>query len=428
MDRDEATRRFGREVHGPLFAAFAQGLHAHLCALGRPESSAALFCARGGLRMRFVYETWLERTGCAAPVRTGDLMVSRIVAARLALERKPEIGLSEIGRNGFGLTVGSALQALASDLGPEGMPSLPGLDAKASGAAVSAVLSDPRASSVVRAIGRQNELFLRHLDEVSGSASTIALVDTGLMGSIVGSLRASLPGTGFVGLLYGRSSYGGRPAPHFDATFGIGFQSEGPDPRQPESFFLRHWHAVEDPFEPDLPSVASFREEGGAVVSNLEVPGWRSRVTARGNPLFDGLIDYLREAPRAELMQVADSRARAGRRLRQAVTRPSAQDVDALDVGHRSEDFGRPGGNTVLTDVEGLDPLRRLLSIPRALWLEGQARRAFPAHAAWAALALASLFGGTDWRRRAILAPARWAWRAAKAVRRYAAGRPRAAA
>ena len=82
--------RFGETVLGPILAEFAFRLW--LFAESQPSEARLLFCARGGLRMRLLYETFLNSIGRSSPLPVDDLMVSRLVAARPALLARAPAG------------------------------------------------------------------------------------------------------------------------------------------------------------------------------------------------------------------------------------------------------------------------------------------------------------------------------------------------
>jgi len=104
---------FGASVLGPIFAEFALRLWIFLNAVEDPEDTCILFCARGGLRLRLLFERFLKRAGLESPVVIGDLMVSRLIAARMAILDPATAVSSEIGREFYGGTMQTVAHALA---------------------------------------------------------------------------------------------------------------------------------------------------------------------------------------------------------------------------------------------------------------------------------------------------------------------------
>ena len=70
MSRSLVTSEtFGREVFGPIFAEFCLRLWSLGSLLQPPDEVALLFCARGGLRMQWGYERFLQALRLPSPSR-----------------------------------------------------------------------------------------------------------------------------------------------------------------------------------------------------------------------------------------------------------------------------------------------------------------------------------------------------------------------
>lgn len=371
----DATKSLAGEIMGPIFAAWARDLHVHLATLSSQAPTSALFCARGGLRMRAVYETWLARLGLPPSASLADLMASRLTCARLSATDP--------------LTV-SAIDRVIGDLAPDRMARIlyPGLpdgvdmpDAATGGAAIAAFLgSDSEPARLASAwISDQGSMLRKHIRDIAPDARNLAIVDTGLRGTIVELLAPHFESEGrrVIGLLYGRASRGPTP-PHFAFTHGLGFEIQMTHPLVPESAFLRHWHAIEAAFEPDLPSVREYSLQDGKVVSNLEIEGWRDRVSDRSNAAFDGVMDYLESAPLEALIAPEESRERAAKRLFRTILQPSVREVMALGGQERRQDFGEATPNRVPGEPFRGSLRERLRYVRHALWKEGAFALAFP--------------------------------------------------
>src|ERR1700722_9364808 len=103
---------FGKAAFGPIFAEFALRLWLFLQSLEEPDDTCILFCARGGLRLQFVFDRFLRRTGLVCPVTANPLMVSRLIAARPALLRGGAAALDELEREFHGRSMADAAAAL----------------------------------------------------------------------------------------------------------------------------------------------------------------------------------------------------------------------------------------------------------------------------------------------------------------------------
>lgn len=365
---------FGRGVLGPVFGEFAVRLHLFLQGLERPADTRLLFCARGGLRLRLIYQVFLAAAELESPLAYGDLMVSRLVAARTALERGSAAAYEELGREFSGDSLGGAARALtqrdvvdgaaaAAPFTPQALARLFAEDS-ACGRTLRAELAD------------QNRLFDAHLSAVVAPARRIVLCDTGLYGSTVRLLRAGRPDYDWSCALFARSNYKGFSESHFPVTVGLCVEAGGYLPTEPRSCVLRYWHLVESALEPDLPSVVKFAEIDGEARANLVSPGWPDKLAGQPGELFAGVMAYLQALPRGRAAEqiYADAPA-AWRRLHDAIVWPGPQERRLLAAGPRSRDFGRDERVAVIAPRGLRAGLRELQG---SLWREGAVVDHFP--------------------------------------------------
>jgi hypothetical protein len=372
--RNHPAEAFGRTVLGPVFGEFAVRLHLLLLGLDQPAETRLLFCARGGLRLRLIYEAYLAAAELACPVAHGDLMVSRLIAARTALECGASEAYEELDREFRDDRMGRVVQALtqrddiavADPQAPFTPLALRNFLAGSSDAARAA-----RAE-----VAEQNRLFDRRLAAVAGGARRILLCDTGLYGSTVRLLRIGRPDHDWTCALFARSNYKGFSESHFPSTVGLCVESNGFDPTQRRTGVLRYWQLIESCLEPDLPSVVRFTCEAGEPRANLETPGWRDRLPGRPGELFAGVMAYLQALPhrRAAEQIYADAPA-AWRRLHDAIVWPGRTESALLAVGRRSRDFGR---SETVAATPPLGVRAGLRDIKLSLWREGAVAEHFP--------------------------------------------------
>ena len=194
-----------------------------------------LFCARGGLRLKLVFERFLARSGLHTEIASENLMVSRLVAARAAVAKPGDALLSELGREFEDRPMSDVAAALAQrsdlDLGgewherfqPDRFVTL--LTGQSAGAAA---FRDE--------IAQQNDRFRAHLAARTQGRPDIILCDTGLFGSTVRLLREGMPDRRWYCLQFARSNYKRLATPHFDCTRGLCVESDFYRPWQVETF------------------------------------------------------------------------------------------------------------------------------------------------------------------------------------------------
>jgi hypothetical protein len=373
---------FGRSVLGPVFGEFALRLHLLLLGLEQPAQTRLLFCARGGLRLRLIYEAFLEAAGLASPVGYGDLMVSRLIAARPALERGAGEAYEELDREFQGDRLGRVVQALAQrdDL------AVPDSDAPYTSRALHQLFTGSTAAGgALRAeVAEQNRLFAAHLADCAGPARRLLICDSGLYGSTVRLLRVGRPDYDWSCALFARSNYKGFSESHFTATVGLCVESNGYVPTERRTGVLRYWQFIESCLEPALPSVVKFTQVDGAPRANLVTPGWERQLAGRPGELFTGVMAYLQALPRGRAgQQVYADAPSAWRRLHDAIVWPGLDERQTLSIGRRSRDFGR---NEMVADVAVRGVRAGLSDIKRSLWREGAVVDHFPlSRAMWLA-------------------------------------------
>ena len=368
---------FGASVLGPIFAEFALRLWIFLNAVEEPEDTCILFCARGGLRLRLLFERFLKRAGLESPVVIGDVMVSRLIAARMAILDPATAVSSEIGREFYGGTMQTVAHALAQQTHDLEECWQAPFDASTFDRLLGADL--PGSRWLTQAIEEQNALFLSHLRHRSGGRRRIILCDTGLYGSTLRWLERGLPHIKWSCVLLARSNYKGFPTEHFARTRGLSIEQNGYIPSIPRTAVFRFWHLIESVLEPRLQSVKSFRMVAGSEEprSNLEIEKWEDRLYPDddGDELFAGVLDYFDQIRGDAIPKIYKDAARAWRRLRRIIVWPKPADVELLTTGDRSCDFGSSAAIPALS-AHGA---RRLRSILRSsIWREGEIVQTFP--------------------------------------------------
>lgn len=367
MTSHRSAESIGHDVLGPIFAEFAQRLWLFQFSLPDRDDSCLLFCARGGLRLRLIYERFLASTGLQAPLPHGDIMISRLVAARTSIATPGPALVEELNREFEGQTMREVAVALTqdpmTDLGAA-------WDRPFDPETFVALLREEAAGvTQLHAItARLNAAFRRHIDAVSDGKSRIILADTGLYGSTLRLLRAGIPEKQWISTQFARSNYKGFATPHFDGTVGISVEHDGYLAWNARTTVLRFWQLIESALEPDLDSVRTF-DDAPVPVSNLQVAGWQDRIASNVPGLFSGILSYLDGLSPHDLPQVGLRAEAAWRQLRRLVIWPRPQDVSLLSLSPRSRDFGR---TEAVHQFPGTNPIRS------SLWREGAVIQQYP--------------------------------------------------
>jgi FMN phosphatase YigB (HAD superfamily) len=361
-------RDFGRQILGPIFAEFALKTWILLSNLEHPDDSVMLFCARGGLRLRTIYERFLLASGLVSPVAFESLMISRIVAARSSLLKEGEAAFEQIGHE-FGTRSLRDVARAIGNIEPGGGTSESSKiwDSQYSRQALETLFSSPAGQQFMSAASSQDILFREHLESCTAGRPRVILCDTGLFGSTLQLLNEAFPEKKWSSVQFARANYRNFASPHFGDVIGIATQDDHYSPFDSRTAVLRYWHLIEATLEPALPSVHSFARVGSTVESNLEIDSWSERIEPEQNEIFAGVLDYIDSLrPTNATARIMTDVQIAFRRLHSAIVWPTRNDARLLDFPARSVDFGKDGYVPVIARDDGL-----LAALRTSEWREG---------------------------------------------------------
>jgi hypothetical protein len=367
---------FGKSVLGPIVTEFCVLIWLYASQVETQDRARLLFCARGGIGIREAFERVLERLGLPLSIARENIMISRLVAARAALLARSGSALEELGRE----FRGRLLEDVANALGSRTYQLSPEWQRPFSADRFVALLFGESGREVLADIEQQNALFVRHFTKICGDATRIVLCDTGLYGSTQRLLSQAFPNTRIETVNFARANYKGHGEEHFPKVVGLLVEQNCYSAFNVHSCVLRYWHLIESLFEPKIPSVCTFADDGkdGQVTANCGEITHGSIDPGRGNSLLSGALSYIDGLSKGDGTVALRNAEVAWFRLKRAITRPTPADLRCLEVGDRSMDFGR-------SDVIGVQPvapaapwLSKLTSIRTQLWREGAITRDFP--------------------------------------------------
>ncbi|TYC56070.1 hydrolase [Rhodobacterales bacterium] len=372
VERCTDPTSFGRDVFGPIVAEFCLKIWLYAQQAHTSEAPAALlFCARGGAGIREAYERVVARLGLPADVPRQTLMVSRLIAARMAVERRSAAALDEIGREFEGRSFADVFRALA---GPE-IEVHPNWEKPFVAADFYTLLESDAGRQADAEIRSQNVLFRRHLAEISGDAKRLILCDTGLYGSTQRLLAAGLPDMSLETVHFARSNYKGFGEEHFARLAGLVVEQDKYDPFRIETVVLRYWHIIESLFEPKVLSVKWFETKPDGNVGTNSADMTYPLGPELLNPLLSGVLSYIDEV--RDGRQILTESGLAWRRLKQSIIFPAQADLAVLDVRERSVDFGKVDYVKAIREQDRTGLRQRLVSVRSSLWKEGALCRDF---------------------------------------------------
>ncbi|WP_431323536.1 hydrolase [Rhizobium sp. YTU87027] len=363
---------FGRAVFGPIVAQFCLNIWLY-ARQAEAQGGTLVFCARGGIGIREAFERLLARLGLPLLIKRDNILISRLVAARMALEARSPSVLDELSRE----FAKNSFAEVAAFLGGRKYALPATWDKRFVAGRFFDILGTDAGKDVLADVISQNALFRRHLDAIAGNDRRVILCDTGLYGSTQKLLAAAMPERHFETIQFARCNYKGLSEDHFPELSGLVVEDNLYNPFKVETVILRYWHVIESLFEPAIPSVRLLTlRQDGHVEGNCGEISYGKVDTSAGNPLLTGALDYIESI--TDGRQVMRDATVSWSRLKQAITNPTAADVIALGVGFRSVDFGRSESVNVLNRPDQAGLSLRLQSIKSQLWREAAIARDFP--------------------------------------------------
>jgi hypothetical protein len=389
---------FGRRVLGPIFADYALRNWMLLSNLERPDDYCALFCARGGLRMKLIYDRFLAATELVNPVQASNFMVSRIAAVRLALVAGCRSAYEQIDYEMGTRSLREVAMALGGFDPVMHTSDQPLWDVPFSRERLAEMMSAPTGAALRESVERQAALLLEHIEYCLSGRSRAILCDSGLSGSTMQLLEDAVPQISWGCLLFARSNYKNLSTAHYQRTVGLSVQADRYSPFDRRSAVLRYWHLIESTLEPALPSVTLFDRFNGVPRSNLEVAGWHDRVEPRPGEMFAGVMQYIDALqPRLAAARIMADAESAYAELHRIIVWPTQADVAILTTGARSLDFGRVGSMSGQTCEPGLRNALR-----GSLWREGAITLTLPSMR-WPLLACVQAAYDARWAYHALM-------------------------
>lgn len=381
---------FGRDVLGPIFLDFCAKLRLFEASYAG-RNAKALYVARGGLRLRLLFNRFLERHKLSEPTPQADFWTSRLGACKGCLVRDFDYTAQILAREFSYTSLGRMIQCLLPR-GTDGSRPYPAPDHIIDQAHLDAPVSAELFAIAYRSQGpvgqmlrdhfeSQHHLFNRYIEQLAAGAGKLLLVDTGWTGNTQALLMRSFPQIDWVGMYFGRWDYRKARPWHFYNTFGLVCEGEDFVPDLPETAFFLYHHIIESPLEISVRSVEGYVEEaGGRVVpdgidiDNVDLGEGQS------DELFHGILEYFNNAdPNASDRRIAADAQRALRRASRIIRFPTRTAVSALTMPPRSADFGKDEHTGVLLPAKPGEHWRqRFTRVKAALWHQGQIVGEFP--------------------------------------------------
>ncbi|MBO9484008.1 hypothetical protein [Salinisphaera sp. G21_0] len=367
---------FGKKILGPFFSEFCRRLWLYHEVYAE-QNAVALFCARGGIRLRILYERFLEKMEIPLPVSCRYFMISRLLASKVCFPNSPELVLANLRREFFNTNIATLAKAFLPKQAKNIETTIKPFEKTAVNlkSVNDLFFGKGELTLMIRShIKEQTQLFKSYLIQLTGENKIILLVDSGLFGSTQMLLSHAYYDKVWFGHYVARSNYRKDHAPHFPMSVGIILEHDFFTPRIPETALLKYWHLIEATLEPQVKTVEYLEQSNdGTIVSNLQTENWVASLAPKDNSCFSGILSYFDTLDSNNLQQVRTHYEKAIRKISNKIQAPSKLDLLSMSIGcSRSHDFGRKGTTSILHNYKSPNLITQLKQIHHSLWPEGQ--------------------------------------------------------
>ena len=355
---------------GPILAECCQLLHNHLGRYQGSDDTHILFCTRGGLVMHQALQCYLERTNPDSAFSASDLHISRLAAARVALESNPQAAAELLESEFTGRSFAEAASVLAGfTVEEDGIWSQP--------CNIKTLLKLLNTSSIgeqaYESMCIQGELLRRHVSQISAGSARLVIADTGVHGSIGYYLSLGLKQEIVDSVLLFHANYKNINAQVQPSVTGLVCNDDHYTPWRPRSVTRLYWPFIEAFFEPNVESVRTYSErDDGAIVSNLQQNNWVDTVKPSPGSVRGGAFDYIKTADKQRLIDTDRFALHAWKALRGKIILPTAEDIAIMGLNDKSVDFGFEETYSMNAGVSEMNLFQTYSKAQQSPWPEGE--------------------------------------------------------
>tara|TARA_R110001606_G_scaffold395569_3_gene568055 strand:+ start:3181 stop:4251 length:1071 start_codon:yes stop_codon:yes gene_type:complete len=305
-----------------------------------------------------------------------SFMVSRLAAARLALLVSPESVEPYLSLEFEGKSCGQVADALTGEEAPKTGDWSQPYELQL----LLSLMANTREGKYLEAeLMSQADLFREYFLSLVKDNKKVYIVDTGVFGSIGHFLQSSFPNIEVNSLLLFKANYKKIILRSQSSPVGLVSSDNIYFPWKPRSTWRLYWPFIEAFFEPDLPSVRTFRREGNdKIISNLQVENWQARLSPTPNTIVAGAFDYVAQLQAESVSDVLKKSQQSWLALRKKIVFPTAIDIELLGIKERGLDFGFNDKVSFLQTSSSQDFCEKIQNVRESVWPEGEVRKLFP--------------------------------------------------
>ena len=367
--------QIGTELLGPVIHRWLLGLHQYAEYYNDGETKF-LYCARAGVRIKNLYDIFLQRFSRRPDIDDDVFWISRIAIAKGVFNRQRDRSVEIISREYHHAPIRELVRGLLRHH-PNRLAGLnlntADLDAHGHNFPGWLTVKGPVQNTVHEYLKECSNAFDTYLTNTLGKNKRAVLIDSGWQGSAQSLLNHAHQKIEWRGLYFGRILTENHDPSIASQVIGLLFENEHYQPGVPESAFVEHRHIIECLLEPNGYSIEEilappFESDATRLIeSNLnETPD------SREDRFYIQVSKYLKDNVNLPIHEIIKRHQQAMPELARIIIQPSRAEAKALYSKARSADFGKKLLVPVLLDAEDNDPSDSDQRIHQALWPQGQ--------------------------------------------------------
>lgn len=370
------SEQIAEELFCPVIHKWISNLHQFITYYNDGDTQF-LFHARAGVRIRHLYDLFLQGRGGDMDDAFSMFWASRLSVAKGTFSRQPAAAIDLIKKEYEYAPLSSLLAGVLRN-NRDILKRINLSDGRlaAQGSKFPEWLESGTSSAkLVKSYLRDASFAMdEYIAKLIGNKRRVVLIDSGWQGTAQTLLADAFPSYSWKGLYFGRSFLPGRQTSRSRDIIGVLFENDYYDPQQPESAFVRHRHLIESLLEPNAPSIEE--APAGKFLSAVQ-PAIDANRADTPDPSKDFFyaraVSYFERNANLSDVQILMRHQEAMPKLARIIVHPTASEASALVSKERSADFGKELRVPVLLSPIGGDRGGGAgQRIKDALWQEGQ--------------------------------------------------------
>lgn len=379
MDHNLSMMSFGQNILGPIFYDFCRKLHIYLIALN--DNSACLFAYRGGMRLLYLYELYLEKNSLSSPMPLHPFLISRILALKGTIKQSYKEAELLLLREYKNIELENFISCVCSELEVNIPQELSQKKIDANLLRQLFTGDSEWMKTVQHYFINQEKLLKKYLFSTIDGKKNIILVDTGWSGTTQLFLMQGFKELNWQGLYFGKWDTWQQNPKHFHTITGIGVEGQTYIRERPETAIFLYHHIIEGPLEPKVPSVEQLMQNSTKGICSQSFVDKNKIPPQSDEPHFMGICNYFINAKNKTISEVSKEVYSARKKLRNQIIFPSSKDIIAMTVEARSADFGKKHAVPIFhttAQYHVISVVSRFRAVKKSIWKQGKIVQEFP--------------------------------------------------